>query len=151
MNDLRLIVLLIISSLIGALGGFCIMALPLLLFMFGAGDAGVLDTGFAVTFFFLFVIGFAIAGALTAIMMRIFIGKHIISIKDGATEFAGGSVIGGLVASALLSIPNFTRATALGILLTYAIGGTLCWLKVRANERNVEAETLTTLNLTSGK
>lgn len=147
MNDLRLIILLIISSLIGILGACCIMLVPLLMFMFGAGDAGRIDSELRVVFFFIFVVGFAIEGILTVIMMRTFIGSHIISIKDGAMRFAVGSVFGALVTSTALSIENFTEAAVLGVLLIFAVGDTSCWLKMRANAKNTEVETLTALNL----
>jgi hypothetical protein len=151
MKDLRLIILFTISTLIGTLGGACVILFPLFLLMFAAGDAGHIDASSASAFFLLFVIEFAIAGILTAIMMRTFIGTHIITVKDGAIRFAIGSVIGGLMTSASLSIEDFNEAIALGIVITYAIGGTLCWLKIRANEREFVPETVTTLNLDGRK
>ena len=151
MNNLRLIILLIISTLMGTLGGACIILLPLFLLMFAAGDAGHIDDGSASTFFLLFVIEFAIAGILMAIMMRAFIGIHIITIKEGAIRFAIGSIIGGLVIISSLSIEDFIEVITLGMVITYAIGGTLCWLKMRANEREFVPETVTTLNLNGRK
>lgn len=147
MNDLRLIILFIISTLIGTLGGACVILFPLLLLMFAAGDAGHIDAGSASVFFLLFVIEFAIAGLLAAIMMRTFIGTHIITVKEGAIRFVIASMIGGLVTSASLSLERFFEVIALGIVITYAIGGALCWVKMRANEREFVPETLTTLNL----
>lgn len=151
MNDVRLILFLIISSLIGLLGGFCITLLPLLFFMGVVGEGGDISTGSSFVFFVLFFIEFTIAGALTAIMMRTLVGSHIISITDGAIKYAGGSVIAGLVTSASLTIENFMGAIAIGILLTCAIGGTLCWLNMRANQRKLGSETMTTLNLDTRK
>lgn len=151
MSDLRLIILLVISSFIGVLGGTCTMAFPLLLFMFGAGDAGVIDSGLRVMFGFLFVGWFASAGILTVIMMRIFIGSQIISLKDGSTRFAVGSVIGAAVTSPFLSLEKFGEAAALGFLLTFAVGGTSCWLRMRENEKTMGNETLTALNLSDRK
>jgi hypothetical protein len=151
MNDLRLIALFVISSLIGTLGGACITLLPLFIFMFAVGDAGHIGAGSAFVFFILFVIEFILAGALTAIMMRSFVGSHIISVKEGVKRFTIGSVIGGLLASASLSIEEFFGAMALGIVITYAIGGTLCWRKMKANEREMGPETIITLNLRGQK
>jgi hypothetical protein len=60
-------------------------------------------------------------------------------------------VIGGLVTTAILSIEHFFEAIALGMIITYVIGGTLFWLKMRVNERKFAPETLTTLNLNERK
>lgn len=147
MNDIRLILLLVVSSLIGALGGLCITLLPLFLLMFAAGDSGRIDLVFAGFFFFLFIIEFTIAGSLAAIVMRGFVGSHLISIKDGAMRFTIGSLIGGSLIIVFISIENFFEIAALASLITVTFGVTLCWLKLRANEKQMGPETLTTLKI----
>jgi hypothetical protein len=146
MNDIRLILLLVVSSLIGALGGLCITLLPLFLLMFAAGDSGRIDLVFAGFFFLLFIIEFTIAGSLAAIVMRGFVGSHLMSIKDGAIRFTIGSLIGGLIIL-FISIENFFEIAALASLITVTLGVTLCWLKLRANEKELGPETLTTLKI----
>jgi hypothetical protein len=147
MNHIRLIIFFVISSIIGVLGGLCITLLPLFVFMFAAGDAGHIDVNLLYAFILLFVIEFTLAGALTGIMMRTFVGSHIITIGESAKSFAIGSAIGAVLGSAILSIESFSEAAAVGIIVTYVIGGTLCWLKMRDKEKEFSEENLTSLNI----
>ena len=157
MDYSRNILLFIFSSIFGALAALGILLVPILAFMGFLGEAGSSDIGFSMFCFLLFVLYFTIAGTLTAIMMRTFVGSHIISVKDSTIRFAIGSVIGALLPSVFLSIevfPNlevFTNLVAVGILITYAIGGTLFWLNQGASIRELESKKSITLNLKGRK
>ena len=131
-RDFRLMLLAALAADLGLLLGGFVVVMSFGVLAYGNEDAlGPPSLGVLLEFYFVFIFGFAVAGASISVVTS----SRLVSFKDSVKAFAVGGVIGGaiIIASELMNVTT-GAVVLLAVTISVIIAGALCGASLNANE-----------------